>query len=141
MIFDDYIYSMKECLDTELRYRTSKSSGPGGQHVNKSESRVELLWSLQNSICFNKLQKFRLNRYLSARLTQEGWLILGSGKHRSQHQNKQEVTERFFRLIEKGLLPVKKRKATSPTRSSVEKRIRDKKIRGEIKRSRNDPSA
>ena len=123
----------------EVKFRTSRSSGPGGQHVNKTESRVELLWSLQTSECLNNLQKYRVNRSLHSRITDEGLLILGSEKHRSQHQNKQEVTDRFLRLIIASIKPPKKRKPTSPTRSSVEKRIKNKKMRGEIKRSRNAP--
>ena len=123
----------------EVKFRTSRSSGPGGQHVNKTESRVELLWSLQTSECLNNLQKYRVNRSLHSRITDEGLLILGSEKHRSQHQNKQEVTDRFLRLIIASIKAPKKRKPTSPTRSSVEKRIKNKKMRGEIKRSRNAP--
>jgi ribosome-associated protein len=121
----------------EVKYRTSRSSGPGGQHVNKTESRVELLWSPQTSECLNILQKYRLNRRLHSRITDEGLLILGSEKHRSQHQNKQDVTERFLSLILASITAPKKRKPTKPTRSSIEKRIKNKKIRGEIKRSRN----
>ena len=123
----------------EVKFRASRSSGPGGQHVNKTESRVELLWSLETSECLNNLQKYRVNRSLHSRITDEGLLILGSEKHRSQYQNKQEVKERFLSLIIASITPPKKRKHTSPTRSSVEKRIKKKKIRGEIKRSRNAP--
>ena len=107
--------------------------------MNKTESRVELLWSPQSSECLNDLQKYRINRSLHSRITYEGYLILGSEKHRSQHQNKQEVTERFLSLIFASITAPKKRKPTKPTRSSVEKRIKNKKIRGETKRKRNDP--
>jgi ribosome-associated protein len=139
MIFDDYLYTMRACLMKEVKFRTSRSSGPGGQHVNKTESRVELLWSPQESECLNNLQKYRVNRSLKSRITDEGLLILGSEKHRSQYQNKQEVKERFLSLIIASIKPPKKRRPTSPTRSSVEKRIKNKKSRGEIKRSRNAP--
>ena len=122
----------------EVTFRTSRSSGPGGQHENKTESRVELLWSPQESDCLDDLQKHRVNRRLQSRITQEGLLILGSEKHRSQHQNKQEVTDRFLNLILATIVPIKKRTPTKPTRSSVEKRIKNKKIRGEIKRTRKD---
>jgi len=73
---------------------------------------------------------------LGSRITDEGVLILASEKYRSQHRNKADVTERFFDLVTSSLVPVKKRRPTRPTRSSVEKRIRSKKIRGDIKRSR-----
>ena len=127
---------MRECLIREVEFRTSRSSGPGGQHVNKTESRVELLWSPQASDCLNETQKLMLASRLGNRITDEGVLILVSEKYRSQHRNRADVTERFLFLILASLVPVKKRKPTRPTRSSVEKRIKNKKIRGEIKRSR-----
>ena len=129
---------MHECLIREVEYRTSRSSGPGGQHVNKTESRVELLWSPQESDCLSEVQKLMVAGRLSNRISDEGVLILASDKNRSQHRNKADVTERFLDLILSSLVPAKKRRPTRPTRSSVEKRIRSKKIRGDIKRSRRD---
>jgi ribosome-associated protein len=73
---------------------------------------------------------------LRSRITDEGILILASEKYRSQYRNRENVTERFLDLIRENLVPVKKRKATRPTRSSIERRIRNKKIRSDIKRSR-----
>ena len=132
---------MNDCLMAEVIYRTSRSSGPGGQHVNKTESRVELIWSPGNSNCLNDKQKSRLRLFLARRLTFRGELILASEKYRSQHRNKEDVNERFLALVSTGLIPPKKRKPTRPTRSSQERRIKKKKIRGEIKRTRrNRPS-
>ena len=131
---------MIDCLFGELTFRTSRSSGPGGQHVNKTESRVELIWDLQNTRCLDDHQKSLLARRIRSRLTEEGVLILASGKYRSQHRNRQDVTERFLEVIGAGLKPVKKRRPTKPSRTSVEKRIKGKKIRGEIKRFRRPPS-
>jgi ribosome-associated protein len=74
------------------------------------------------------------------RITREGALILVSEKYRSQHRNKADVTERFLEMITASLVPVKRRRNTRPTRSSVEKRIRNKKLRGEIKKARRDQS-
>ena len=127
---------MRECLNREVEFRTSRSSGPGGQHVNKTESRVELLWSPQESDCLTEDQKMLVASRLSNRITDDGVLILASEKYRSQHRNKADVTERFLDLVTSSLVPVKKRKPSRPTRSSVEKRIRSKKIRGDIKRTR-----
>jgi len=127
---------MRECLIREVEFRTSRSSGPGGQHVNKTESRVELLGSPQDSTCLSEAQKMMIRSRLSSRITDNGALILVCEKYRSQYRNKAEVTERFLDLILASLVPVKKRRPTRPTRSSVEKRIRSKKIRGDIKRSR-----
>ena len=127
---------MRECLIREAVYRTSRSSGPGGQHVNKTESRVELLWIPHETSCLNDDEKSRLISKLHTRLSDQGVLILGSEKHRSQHRNKKDVTERFIQLVTDCLVPVRKRQPTKPTGSSREKRIRDKKIRGEIKKQR-----
>lgn len=127
---------MRECLTRELEFRTSRSSGPGGQHVNKTESRVELLWSPQESACLNEAQKMMVLSRLKNRISNEGILHMHSEKYRSQHRNKAELTERFLDLVSASLVPVKKRRATRPTRSSVEKRIQSKKIRGKIKRTR-----
>jgi ribosome-associated protein len=129
---------MNDCLMAEVIYRTSRSSGPGGQHVNKTESRVELIWNPGNSNCLNDKQKARLRLFLARRLTYRGELILASEKYRSQHRNKEDVAERFLSLVGTGLIPRKKRKPTRPTRSSQERRIKKKKIRGEIKRNRRD---
>jgi len=83
-------------------------------------------------------QKRMLSGRLANRITDEGILILVSEKYRSQHRNKAAVIERFVDLVRASLVPVKKRKPTRPTRSSVEKRIRSKKIRSDIKKSRRD---
>ena len=130
---------MRECLIHELKFRTSRSSGPGGQHVNKTESRVELLWKPGESRCLNEKQKAMVLARLRNRISEEGVLALASEKHRSQHRNREELVERFVLLIQACLVPAKERKATRPTRASVEKRIREKKLRGEIKKSRKDP--
>ena len=131
-----YLYSMRECLKREVSYKTSRSSGPGGQHVNKTESRVELSWNLMETVCLKKNQIFLVKQRLASRLTDHGVLIITCEKHRSQYRNRVEVTERFLTLISASLVTLKKRKLTRPTRSSIEKRIKNKKIRGEIKNSR-----
>ncbi len=129
---------MNDCLMGEVIYRTSRSSGPGGQHVNKTESRVELIWNPGKSECLEVDQKLRLKLYLGKRLTEKGDLILSSEKYRSQYRNKEDVGLRFIRLVEAGLTPPKKRTPTRPTRASKERRIKQKKIRGEVKKSSRD---
>jgi ribosome-associated protein len=130
---------MLDCLMGEIRFRTSRSSGPGGQHVNKTESRVELLWNLKQSLCLNEQQKALIASRLGNRLSDDGFLLLASEKHRSQYRNREEVSERFRTLVKSALVPVKKRRRTKPTRASIEDRIKQKKIRGEIKKSRRHP--
>ncbi|MFH0759428.1 MAG: alternative ribosome rescue aminoacyl-tRNA hydrolase ArfB [Bacteroidota bacterium] len=132
---------MRDCLISEVSYRTSRSSGPGGQHVNKTESRVELLWSPARSACISAPQKVLVLKRLAPRLTDQGVLILSSEKHRSQHRNKEEVTERFIQLVTVSMIPVMKRVPTRPLKSSLENRIREKKIRGEVKKMRRNPSS
>lgn len=129
---------MRNCLIGEVEFRTSRSSGPGGQHVNKTESRVELLWHPKETGCLNEAQKILVTSRLRNRITEEGVLIMVSEKYRSQYRNRADVTERFVELVMESIVPVKKRKPSRPTRTSVERRIRDKKIRGEIKRSRRE---
>jgi ribosome-associated protein len=134
-----YIYTMNDQLLKELSYKTSRSSGPGGQHVNKTESRVELLWNIEESACLRESEKSLIKQRLKSRITDSGFLILASEKSRSQFQNKEDVTERFINLIRKSLEPVKKRKPTRPTKASKERRIQGKKKRGEVKKQRRGP--
>lgn len=123
-------------LINELIFKTSRSSGAGGQHVNKTESRVELLWDIPNSQILTDDNKQLLLSRLRSRLTKDGVLILASESQRSQHQNKQDVIKRFEKLIEESLIKPKKRIRTKPSRASKELRLRNKRIRSEIKRDR-----
>lgn len=123
-------------LSTELSFRSSRSSGPGGQNVNKVNSRVELLFDLPNSVLLSDSQKAVLMHKLASRLTSDGVLILASQEDRSQLRNKELVVSRFYELLAQALKPVRKRHATRPTRASVERRIQGKKIRSERKLNR-----
>ncbi len=104
--------------------------------MNKTESRVELLWIPGKSQCLSPTQLATVCHRLKSRITDEGVLILASERYRSQYRNKEEVTQRFMEMVLASLVPVKTRRPTKPSRSSVEKRIRNKKLRGEVKRSR-----
>jgi ribosome-associated protein len=123
-------------LSSELLFRTSRSSGPGGQHVNKVDTRVELRFNISNSQLLRERQKEILLKKLSKKLTNDGDLIIVSQQDRSQLRNKEIATEKFYSTLQKALRPVKKRKATKPTRSSIEKRINKKKQTGEKKKWR-----
>ncbi|MEX0981873.1 MAG: alternative ribosome rescue aminoacyl-tRNA hydrolase ArfB [Bacteroidales bacterium] len=126
-------------LLNEIRIQTSRSSGPGGQHVNKTESKVELYWNLEGSQLFTPGQKTRLRKRLKSRLTAEGVLIMTSQATPSQVRNREIVTQRFLELVKKMLKPPKKRIATKPSRSAVEKRLKQKRATGEKKRRRGGP--
>lgn len=106
--------------------------------MNKTESRVEIMWHPGESACLDDQQKLRVLKQLEKRLTEEGELILASEKYRSQYRNKEDVSERFLKLVAASLLVPKQRKPTRPTRSSKELRLKRKKMRGEIKKSRRE---
>lgn len=111
----------------ELKFKAIRSSGAGGQHVNKVSSKVELTFDIINSKSLSSHEKERIINKLSSRLTKEHVLILHAHEHRSQHKNKALVINRFVDLLENALKTQKKRKSTKPTKSSIEKRIRKKK--------------
>jgi ribosome-associated protein len=127
---------MKDALLKEITILTSRASGPGGQHVNRTESKVELHWSLEESLVLNDTQKSLLRKRFGGRLTNEGVLIMTSQATRSQLKNREIVEQRFLDLVEKMLRPPKKRIRTKPGKSAVEKRLKKKKMQGEKKRRR-----
>jgi ribosome-associated protein len=122
--------------DSELRMRFTTSGGPGGQHANKSSTRVELLWNVDDSTVLGPRQRVRIKGALKRRIDSSGDLHLISDIHRSQMRNRVEVETRLGQLIADALRPVKSRVPTKPSRSATQRRIESKKKRGEIKRSR-----
>lgn len=112
---------------TELQFKASRSSGPGGQHVNKTASKVALNFSLTTSEGLTDQEKERLLKKLSTRLTAEGILVLQCDETRSQHRNKRLVVERLFELLQEHLKVNKTRKKTKPSKSVIEKRLQAKK--------------
>ena len=123
---------------SELEYRATKSGGPGGQHVNTSSTRIELLWDLPGSTAITEEQRERLRSRLAARLDAEGKVRIVASDRRSQGQNRQAADTRLAAVVRAALVIPKKRRATKPTRASKEKRLSDKKRRGERKRERRD---
>lgn len=120
----------------ELSYRASRAGGPGGQHVNTSSTRVELMWDIAASPTLTEAQRERIQKKLVNRISGEGVLLLAEGGSRSQHQNKEAVTERLQELLREALHVPKPRKKTRPTRASQERRRESKKHRSEVKRMR-----
>jgi ribosome-associated protein len=121
---------------TELRFRTSRSPGPGGQNVNKVETRVELVWSLDESGAFDDAAKKRIREALGRRVRADGTVRVSSSRHRTQTANRREAVARFEALIAAALRPRRKRKPTRPTEESVERRLDSKKRRARVKRLR-----
>ncbi len=123
-----------ENLLKELNFKAIRSSGPGGQHANKVSSKIELTFDLNNSVELNDDQKTLLLKNLANRLTKENILILFCDESRSQHKNKEIITKRFLEMIKNGLKKPKKRKATKPSKASIQKRL-DTKKRASLKKS------
>lgn len=116
-----------ENLIKELKFKAVRSSGAGGQNVNKVSSKVELFFDLQNSVELSSKEKEILLKNLHPKLTKEGVLLLNCDESRSQHKNKGIVIQRFLQIIINGLKVPKKRKATKPSKSSIQKRLDKKK--------------
>lgn len=130
----------KAQLLRELQFKAIRSSGAGGQHVNKVSSKIELSFNLNNSNALKESEKQRLFLKLSNRLTKENMLILQCDESRSQHKNKELVIKRFLEVIENALKVSKKRRATKPSKSSIEKRLKNKKKAAQKKAGRTKPS-
>lgn len=123
----------------ELQFKAVRSSGPGGQNVNKVSSKVVLSFDLKNSQALSLEEKALLQTKLASRLTAENILILNCDEDRSQFKNKAIVIKRFLDIITAGLVVPKIRKATKIPKSVIRKRIKDKKNLSEIKKSRRRP--
>jgi ribosome-associated protein len=121
---------------SELDFRFSRSSGPGGQHVQKSSTRVELLFDVARSPSLDDEQRVRVLGRLASYVDSEGILHLTSQSERSQWRNRQEVVARFQELMRRALARRRRRRATTPTAASKERRLEQKKQRGQIKRQR-----
>ena len=129
----------KEKIISELKFKAVRSSGAGGQNVNKVSSKVILSFDLNNSDSLSEEEKALLESKLSSRLTNEGILILNCDEDRSQLKNKEIITKRFLQIITQGLIIPKIRKATKIPKSVIRKRLKDKKSNSETKQNRRKP--
>ena len=133
-------HNMKtEVLLTELQFKAVRSSGAGGQNVNKVSSKVMLSFDVKNSHSLTEEEKALLTSKLASKLTSEQVLILSCDEDRSQLKNKTIVTKRFLELIKTALIVPKKRKPTQIPRGVIEKRIKAKRNLSEIKQNRRKP--
>ena len=128
-----------ERILAELNFRTSRSSGAGGQHVNKTETKVEVLFSINDSEGLTRDEKDVLIEKLAASLSDEGILAVSSQKSRSQFDNKENAIEKLKLKLEKALVPKVKRISTRPSKSSIEERLAEKKRQAEKKEARRKP--
>ncbi len=129
----------KENLIKEVSFKATRSSGAGGQHVNKVSSKVELTLDLVNSKELSDEERELLLKNLVTKLTKENVLILQCDESRSQHRNKEIVIDRFLELIKKGLIVPKKRKKTKPSKRAIQKRLTSKKKLSQKKGARKNP--
>ena len=123
---------------TELVYKASRAGGAGGQHVNTSSTRIELLWNVARSTVLDDERRARISARLVTRIDGEGWLRAVASSRRSQQQNREAAEARLAELVRGALVVQKRRRPTKPTRASKEKRIGDKRKRSETKRMRRD---
>lgn len=128
-----------EKIISELNFKAVRSSGAGGQNVNKVSSKVVLSFDLMNSNALSEDEKFLLEQNLAPRLTNENILILNCDEDRSQLKNKEIVIKRFLQIIKQGLFIPKERKATKVPKSVIRKRIQNKRNLSEKKENRRKP--
>jgi len=116
-----------ETIINEFNFKATKSSGPGGQHVNKTSSKVLVSFHIQNSKGLNDDEKELLGIKLSKKISSGGYISISSSNSRSQHQNKILVIDRLIELLKFNLVKNKSRKKTKPSKASIEKRLQQKK--------------
>lgn len=121
---------------SELLVRAMTGSGPGGQHVNRSATRIELRWNVRATQALSAEQRARVTARLASRLDGEGVLRIVAGEYRSQQQNRRAANERLIAIIARALVVAPTRKATRPTRGSVEQRLNEKRRRADTKQQR-----
>ncbi len=121
---------------SELTFKTSRSSGSGGQNVNKVETQVTVLWNLEASNYFSEEEKLRIQQKLKNRINSEGILQFSVSESRTQIQNKKLAIEKILYSVERALQQPKHRKATKPSKSKIEKRLQTKKYLSEKKENR-----
>ncbi len=120
----------------EIKFKTARSGGKGGQNVNKVETMVEGYWHIDTSVLLTDDQKKRIREKLVNKINSEGFLLVKSQTERTQLANKQQVLKKMGLLVNKALIVPKKRKATKPSKEAKEKRLEGKKIVGELKSNR-----
>ncbi len=126
-------------LSAELVFTTSRSSGPGGQNVNKVNTKVTLKWDISNSEIISEEEKEILSSKLASKITTEGVLVIAAQEKRSQLQNKEEALQKLDKLISKAFEKKKARKTTKPSKGAVQNRIVKKKQLSEKKKWRQKP--
>ena len=123
---------------SELEFQAITGGGPGGQHVNRSATRIALRWNVGRSTALSDEQRARVLAKLGSRVDNEGWVRVVAGEFRSQLQNRRAALERLASMLARALVVAPPRRKTKPTKASVERRLTDKKIKSEKKRLRGE---
>lgn len=126
-------------IESEITFKTSRSSGKGGQNVNKVETKVEAIFNIPDSYILTEEEKETISKKIKSKLDSEGNIRVISQASRSQLKNKADAVEKLIDNLEKALVKKKKRKPTKPSKESKEKRIKEKKSKGEKKQLRKTP--
>ena len=121
---------------SELQFRATRSGGPGGQHVNTSSTRIELLWNVRTSRTLTDEQRERVRQRLASRTDADGFVRVVSSENRSQLRNREAAEARLAEIVARALAKPRKRIPTRPSRSARETRLKDKRMRSEKKRMR-----
>ena len=129
----------EELLIKEFNFKAIRSSGAGGQHVNKVSSKIELSFNIEDSLVFNQEQKERLLEKLKTKISNKGDLILQCGESRSQHKNKSIAVSRMVELLKAALKIDKERVPTKIPKSVIKRRLKNKRVNAEKKANRRKP--
>lgn len=126
----------KRDFQSELTFTASRSSGPGGQNVNKVNSKITLRFDIGKSMCLTDIEKEQLRQKLDKKINNDDELIIHAESNRSQLKNKEAAIKKFYKYLERVFKPKKKRKPTKPTKAAVKERLKKKKEHSEKKKLR-----